>query len=153
MMKEYEGMNCYTILMGEDDPDDRFIAEKAFLDLGCSVELRFVKDGDELMQYLRRMGKYSDPMLSPRPRLILLGLNMPKKNGREVLMEIKTDPDLEGIPVAIWTTSMDAEDKFQCKQMGADVFVTKPGDYKKLLGRIEKLISRYCFEGGKIHRI
>src|SRR5437763_1448340 len=100
-------LNSFKILMAEDDPDDRFFVAQAFQELGRYGDLRFVEDGQELMDYLRRLGKYADPMLSPRPMLILLDLNMPRKDGFQALLEIKTDPDLNLIPVAIWTTSAD----------------------------------------------
>jgi CheY-like chemotaxis protein len=135
----------FTILMADDDPDDRFIAEQAFLELGSFAKLRFVEDGEELMHYLRRSGKYSDPLLSPRPVFILLDLNMPRKDGRQALVEIKTDPDLQGIPVAIWTTSKETEATIQYNKMGADVFVTKPADYANLLNSLQELVARYCF--------
>ena len=134
----------FTILMADDDPDDRFMAEEAFLDLGNDGEMRFVEDGEELMDYLRRLGKYTDPILSPRPSLILLDLNMPKKDGREALKEIKINPDLKSIPVAIWTTSKEREDKVLCNKLGSDVFVTKPVDYSDLVGSLRKLVTSYC---------
>ena len=136
-------MNYFTVLMAEDDPDDRFLMEKAFQELDRGSDLRFVVDGEELMHYLRRSGKYSDPLLSPRPALILLDLNMPRKDGREALVEIKTDPDLKRIPVAIWTTSEETEDKIQCEEAGADDFATKPIRYTELVNTVRKLIERY----------
>jgi CheY-like chemotaxis protein len=146
-MMETELMSSFTILMAEDDPDDRFIMEQALRELGTDADLRFVEDGEELMRYLRRCKNYTDPMLSPRPLLIFLDLNMPKKDGREALVEIKTDPDLQRIPVVIWTTSEEREDKMQCKKAGADVFVTKPVSYAELIDRIRKLVMRYSPQG------
>ncbi|MBN1831171.1 MAG: response regulator [Deltaproteobacteria bacterium] len=137
--------NFFTILMADDDPDDRFIAEQAFLELGFFGELRFVKDGEELMHYLRRSGKYSDPLLSSRPTFILLDLNMPKKHGWQALVEIKADPDLQDIPVVIWTTSKETEDTVRFQKTGADVFVTKPADYGNLLNSLHELVAKYCF--------
>jgi CheY-like chemotaxis protein len=136
----------FTILMADDDPDDRLIAEQAFLELGCLGELRFVEDGEELIHYLRRSGKYADLPLSPRPAFILLDLNMPKKDGWQALIEIKTDLDLQNIPVVIWTTSKGTEDSVQFKKTGADGFVTKPADYANLLNSLRELVTRYCLE-------
>ena len=109
-----ERKSGFTIVMADDDADDRFLLEQAFLELGNDGDLRFVKDGEGLIDYLRRLGKYTDPTVSPRPALILLDLNMPKKDGRQALMEIKADPDLQSIPVAIWTTSNEKEERIQC---------------------------------------
>lgn len=132
-----------TILMAEDDPDDRFLLEQALRELGSSDDLRFVEDGEELVHYLRRSGKYADSTLSPRPAFILLDLNMPKKDGRQALSEIKGDPDLRKIPVAVWTTSEEREDKVRCKEAGADVYVTKPVSYADLVNSVRKLVARY----------
>jgi CheY-like chemotaxis protein len=142
-MMEAERMSSFTILMAEDDPDDRFLLKQALRELGADADLRFVEDGEELMCYLRRCKNYADPMLSPRPVLIFLDLNMPKKDGREALVEIKTDPDLQRIPVVIWTTSEEREDRMQCKKAGADVFVTKPVSYAELINTIEKVVMKY----------
>jgi len=133
----------FTILMAEDDPDDRFLLKEALREVGSSDDLRFVDDGEDLMSYLRRAGKYADPDLSPRPALILLDLNMPKKDGREALVEIKEDPHLRGIPVAIWTTSEEREDRIRCKKAGADVYVTKPVGFVDLVNSVRKLVVRY----------
>ena len=140
---ESEAMSCFTILMADDDPDDRLLMNQAFRDIGICGEMRFVEDGEELMNYLCRSGKYADPVLSPRPRLILLDLNMPKKSGYQALLEIKANPDLEAIPVAIWTTSDDMEDKLQCQNAGADAYVTKPLTYIELVTSARKLFIGY----------
>jgi len=139
-----EKMSDCTILMAEDDPDDRLILDQAFLEVGRKVDLCFVEDGEELMHYLHRTENYADSMLSPRPMLILLDLNMPKKDGRQALMEIKGDPDLREIPVVIWTTSRESTDKIQCREAGADFYVTKSGNYIELIDILRKLLSRYC---------
>lgn len=136
-------MTRFTVLMAEDDPDDRFIMEQALRGIESGGDLRFVVDGEELMQYLRRLGNYADPMLSPRPALILLDLNMPKKDGRQALLEIKADPDLQRIPVVIWTTSYEKEDKVRCQKAGADVYVTKPPSYTELVNSVRKFLARY----------
>jgi CheY-like chemotaxis protein len=136
-------MSCFTVLMADDDDDDRFLMEQTCLEVRSFEDLRFVEDGEELMHYLRRDGKYADPALSPRPVLILLDLNMPKKDGRQALVEIKSDPDLKGIPVAIWTTSEEEEDRIQCQKAGADDYVTKPAGYAELVNNIKRLVERY----------
>jgi CheY-like chemotaxis protein len=144
---EADLMACFTILMAEDDPDDRFLMEQALGELGTCVDLRFVEDGEELMHYLRRAEKYADPTSSPRPTLIFLDLNMPRKDGRQALVEIKTDPYLRGFPVAIWTTSDEVEDRIQCEIAGADVFVTKPAGYTQLVNSVRGLVTRYSSQG------
>jgi CheY-like chemotaxis protein len=141
-MKDEE-MSCFTLLMADDDPDDKVLTEQACRDhINCG-DLHFVEDGEELMDYLHRSGKYADPALSPRPALILLDLNMPKKDGRQALMEIKSDPDLQSIPIAIWTTSDEKEDRIQCLKAGADEYVTKPSGYAELVNNIKRLVERY----------
>src|ERR687887_1677682 len=99
-----------TILMADDDADDRQLTKEAFAESRLANDLRFVADGVELMDYLQRRGQYADPATSPRPGLILLDLNMPKKDGREALREIKADPNLKRIRVVILTTSKAEED-------------------------------------------
>jgi len=132
--------------MADDDPDDRFLTQEACRELMSCGDLRFVEDGEKLMHYLRRQGEYADPRVSPRPKLILLDLNMPKKDGRRALAEIKGDPNLRSIPVAIWTTSEEKEDRIQCLEAGADHYVTKPAGYAELVSSIERLVTRYSSE-------
>jgi CheY-like chemotaxis protein len=140
-------MSDSTILMAEDDPDDRFLMRQAFIEIGNGRDLRFVEDGEELIHYLRRSGKYTDPGFSPRPMLIFLDLNMAKKDGRQALIEIKVDPDLQTIPVVIWTTSDEREDKINCEKAGADVFVTKPVSFTELSNSVKTLVTRYSSQG------
>jgi DNA-binding response OmpR family regulator len=136
-------IGCFTLLMADDDADDRFLTEQACLEIRSCGALRFVEDGEELMHYLRRQGKYADPANSPRPGLILLDLNMPKKDGRQALVEIKADPDLRSIPVAIWTTSEEKDDRIQSLKAGADDYATKPSGYAELVNNIKRLVERY----------
>jgi CheY-like chemotaxis protein len=136
-------MSCFTVLMAEDDPDDRFLAEQAFREIESCGDLRFVEDGEELMHYLRHSGNYADPTVSPRPALILLDLNMPRKDGRQALAEIKAHPDLQKIHVAIWTTSDENEDRIRCREAGADEYVTKPAGYAELVINIKRLVEKY----------
>src|SRR5690606_8182427 len=118
--------NRIVILMADDDADDRMLTRDALEESRVLNDLRFVEDGEELMEYLTRKGKYSDPETSPKPGLILLDLNMPKKDGREALKEIKSDPELRRIPIVVMTTSKAEEDVFRSYDFGASSFITKP---------------------------
>ncbi len=111
-MSDGEG-EALTILMADDDPDDRLLARRALEKHGLAGALRTVGDGEELMDYLHRRGAYADPALSPRPSLVLLDLNMPRKDGREALAEMKGDPALRQIPVVVLTTSRSDEEIFR----------------------------------------
>ena len=135
-------LNSLTILMAEDDVDDSFLLAEALKNLGCGGKLLLVKDGVELMDYLNRQGKYADPELSPLPSLLLLDLNMPKKDGRQALREIKADPSLEKIRVVIWTTSDLQEDRVLCHEAGADDYVTKPNSFEALMEEVKALCRR-----------
>lgn len=134
-----------TILMADDDPDDCMLVRDALEEAGLINDLRFVEDGDELMDYLYRRGKYAEPSNSPRPGLILLDLNMPKKDGREALKEIKADPDLRRIPIVVLTTSQADEDILRTYDLGANSFITKPVTFESLL-EVMKITARYWFE-------
>src|SRR5437763_13337861 len=90
-----------TILLADDDADDRMLAKDALDESRVANELRFVEDGEQLLDYLYRRGPFADPKVSPRPGLILLDLNMPRKDGREALREIKSDPALRQIPIVV----------------------------------------------------
>ena len=133
----------FRILMAEDDSDDRLLLEQAFKDIQFPVDLLFVEDGDDLMRYLHSQGNYSDSITFPRPTIILLDLNMPRKDGRQALMEIKTDPDLRQIPVIVWTTSDLDEDIKRCHEAGANTYITKPRSYKGLLETVEDLCRKW----------
>jgi CheY-like chemotaxis protein len=123
----------FNILMADDDEDDFLLIQEAFKESGFGNPLYFVQDGDELMAFLHRKGKYLDPVQSPRPDLILLDLNMPKMSGREALKEIKNDPQLRAIPIVIITTSHDKRDKLLGRQLGVCAFVTKPDSFEELV--------------------
>ena len=114
-----------AILIAEDDADDRLLLEVAFDGFDDSFELRFVQNGEELMEYLHHRGEYAKSM-PPKPGLILLDLNMPKKDGREVLVEIRRRADHEDVPLVVWTTSSTEEDFWLCGEAGADGYVTNP---------------------------
>lgn len=137
--------NPIVILMADDDADDRMLARDALEESRVLNELRFVEDGEELMEYLRRSGKYASAADSPRPGLILLDLNMPKKDGREALKEIKSDPNLRRIPVVIMTTSKAEEDIFRSYDFGASSFITKPVTFDRLV-ELMRTLGEYWVE-------
>jgi len=134
-----------TILMADDDADDRMMTKDAFEENHLANDLRFVQNGVELMDYLKRRDQYSDPKTSPRPGLILLDLNMPKKDGREALAEIKQDPSLSGIPVVVLTTSKQEEDIHRSYQLHVNSYITKPVTFEALVG-VVKAIGKYWLE-------
>lgn len=139
------GRKAITILMADDDAEDCQMTEEAFRESHLANDLRFVENGVELMDYLHRRGKYSNPAASPWPGLILLDLNMPKKDGREALDEIKSDPQLQAIPVVILTTSKDEEDIHRSYQSHANSYITKPVTFEALVNVIKGL-GKYWLE-------
>lgn len=128
------------ILMAEDDADDRVLARDALAECGLGEDLRFVENGEELLDYLLQRGKYDAQ--TPRPGLILLDLNMPVKDGREVLEEIKTNAALRPIPVVVLTTSRADTDIDRIYSLGANSFITKPVRYDSLV-EVMRAISHY----------
>lgn len=134
-----------TILMAEDDPDDQLMTREAFEESRLVNDLRFVEDGVELLDYLKRRGKYADPDSSPRPGLILLDLNLPKKDGREALKEIKADPKLKQIRIVVLTTSKAEEDIFRSYELSAASYITKPVTLEGLVDVIRTL-GKYWLE-------
>ena len=134
-----------TILMADDDEEDRMMTKKAWDNSRLANDLRFVEDGQELMEYLKHRGDYADPASSPRPGLILLDLNMPKKDGREALREIKAGLELRRIPVVVLTTSKAEEDILRSYDLGANSYITKPVTFDALVGIIQQLRT-YWFE-------
>jgi CheY-like chemotaxis protein len=130
-----------TILMADDDPDDFFLARDAFKETGQVSDFLLVVDGEELMDYLYRRGKFTSLENSPLPSLILLDLNMPRKNGREVLAEIKQDPVLHRIPVVVFTTSTDETDILYCQRLGASCYFTKPSTFEELVNMMKTLVE------------
>jgi CheY-like chemotaxis protein len=131
------------ILMADDDEDDFILVRDAFREAQLSVNLRLVGDGQELMEYLS--GGYSDPESEdPTPDLILLDLNMPRKDGRAALEEIKSLPHLKSIPVIVLTTSKEEEDVQYCYSHGANSFITKPLAFTELIQVIQS-VTAYWF--------
>jgi CheY-like chemotaxis protein len=131
--------------MADDDPDDRMLTRDAFTECRLANKLHFVEDGEELMDYLHRRGKFLDLEGSPLPGLILLDLNMPRKDGREALKEIKADPALRRIPIVVLTTSKAEEDILRSYDLGVNSYVTKPVTFKALV-EIVKVLGKYWFE-------
>ncbi|MFY0584086.1 response regulator [Cystobacter fuscus] len=140
-----EPKRAVTILMADDDPDDRDFARSAMQESRLANELRFVEDGEELINYLRRLGRYANPKDSPRPGLILLDLNMPRKDGREALREIKSDPALKNIPIVVLTTSKAEEDILRSYNLGANCFITKPVTFDGLV-EVVKVLNRHWLQ-------
>ncbi len=128
-----------VFLMADDDPDDRLLIKEAFQESLVSNSIYFVEDGVELMNYLRWQDKFSDPADAPSPDLILLDLNMPRKDGREALAEIKSDPLLRYIPVVVLTTSKAEEDIMRSYDIGAASYITKPVTFDGLVEAIRGL--------------
>jgi two-component system, response regulator len=144
-MPVIEQLRSATILIADDDPDDRMLMREALQESELSGDVRFVMDGEELMEYLNHCGKYADPGSAPRPGLILLDLNMPRKDGREVLKEIDLDPSLRRIPIVVLTTSKSEEDIDHSYQLGANSYITKPVTFQALV-EITRELGRYWFD-------
>ena len=122
--------------MAEDSPDDVILTQEALLETKMHINLNVVNDGVEAMRFLRREGEYAD---SPRPDLILLDLNMPRKDGREVLAEIKSDDDLKTIPVVVLTTSRADQDIVSAYSLHANCYVTKPVDLNQFITVVQSI--------------
>lgn len=144
-----ERRQSVTILMADDDQDDCLLIQDAFTENRLPDALRFVENGEALMDYLYRRGAFADPELSPRPRLILLDLNMPRMDGREALRIIKSDPELRDIPVVVLTTSRYEVDVASSYSTGANSFITKPDTFDGLLWLVSNLIE-YWFKAVKL---
>ena len=134
-----------TILIADDDEDDRLMLRDAFGEARLGIDLRSVNDGVELLEYLQRRGRYADAAQSPRPALILLDLNMPRMDGREALAKIKKDADLRAIPIVVLTTSKDEQDVATTYDLGVNAFITKPVTYLGLV-EVMKVVTRFWLE-------
>jgi CheY-like chemotaxis protein len=134
-----------VIVMAEDDADDRLLVKDALEECQWNADLRFVENGEELLDYLLRQGKYKRAEESPRPRLILLDLNMPKKDGREVLRDIRARPELRRIPVVVLTTSKADTDIARTYELGANSYIAKPVQFDGLVN-LMRVISEYWFK-------
>lgn len=133
-----------VILMAEDDADDRLLAQDAFAECQVAGRLCFVENGEELMDYLLRRGNYSPPADAPWPALILLDLNMPRKDGREALREIRAHPELKRIPVIAFTTSQADTDVRSIYDLGANSFISKPVAFDALVN-VMTTLTHYWF--------
>lgn len=133
-----------SLLIADDDPDDRLLAEEALVESRLANGMHFVEDGEQLLDFLNRRGMYADQNL-PRPGLILLDLNMPRKDGREALQEIKADPNLRRIPVVVLTTSKAEEDILRTYDLGVNSFIVKPVTFEQLV-EVMRALGRYWFE-------
>ncbi len=132
------------ILMADDDRDYFQFLQRAIKESGSTAELTGVEDGEQCLRYLRREPPYQDPP-PPFPDLLLLDLNMPKKNGFETLREIRTHPSISRLPVIVMTISRAAEDIAMAYALGATSFITKPSDYTQLV-EMARALSRYWFD-------
>jgi len=133
------------ILMAEDDDDDFSLSQDAWRESRVLNDLRRVKDGEELMDYLHRRKGFAAPASSPRPGLLLLDLNMPRKDGRECLREIKESPLLRRLPVVVLTTSQAEEDVYRSYQLGVNSYIRKPVSFQGLVEAVNTL-GHYWFE-------
>ena len=146
------GRKPIVILLADDDEEDRMLACDALAESRLSNDITCVTDGEELMDYLHLRGKYAPPVDAPRPGLILLDLNMPKKDGREALREIKSDPDLRQISVVVLTTSKAEEDIYSSYDSGASSFISKPVTFEGLVD-VMKGLGKYWFEIVELPRL
>lgn len=133
------------IVVAEDDPDDRFLIEDAFHENSIQNHIDFVEDGEELMDYLNRKGKYAELAKEPLPGLVLLDLNMPRKDGREALKEMKSDERLCSIPVVVLTTSRADEDVVRTYGLGVNSFISKPVTFEGLVD-VVRILNDYWID-------
>ena len=134
-----------TILLADDDEDDRMLTRTALAECRLANRVDFTEDGEQLMDYLKRRGPYQALAHEPLPGLILLDLNMPKKDGREALKEIREDPKLRHIPIVVLTTSKAEEDILRSYSLGVNSFIIKPVTFESLVD-IVKTLAKYWFE-------
>lgn len=132
-----------NILVADDDPDDQLLLREALAENRLCNDLYFVNDGVELMDFLHRRGRYAVPP-APQPDLILLDLNMPRKDGREALAQIKADPDLRRIPIVVLTTSRSEEDVLRMYNLGVNSFIVKPVTFEALV-KVTAVLTEYWF--------
>ena len=130
-----------TILLVEDNPAEQNLTRRALSKGVMKCNLYTVSDGEEAMAYLLRQGKYEDPKTSPRPDVVLLDLNMPKLDGRQVLERMKSDPEINTIPVVVLTTSTHEQDVVRSYELGCNSFINKPVDVHVFLEALEQLGS------------
>jgi two-component system, chemotaxis family, response regulator Rcp1 len=134
----YEGTTNFEVLLVEDSPGDVRLTREALKDAKVHINLHVAADGMQAMEFLKREGKYAGV---PRPDLILLDLNLPKKDGREVLEEIKENPALQSIPIVILTTSSSEEDVLKSYRLHANCYISKPVDLEGFLKVVKSIDS------------
>lgn len=134
-----------TILIADDDPDDRMMAQDALAESRLGNDVQFVEDGQELLEYLRREGRFSDPAVSPRPGIILVDLNMPRVDGTTAIQAIKADATLCHIPLVVLTTSSAEADIFRSYALGVSSYITKPASFDALV-KVMKGFGQYWFQ-------
>ena len=134
-----------SILIADDDAEDREFSRRALTAARLANDLHFVEDGEELMDYLFRRGPHREPRSSPRPGLLLLDLNMPKKDGFAALREIRADADLRSVPIVVLTTSSAQEDIVRSYDLGVNSYITKPVTFAGLVDAMTTL-GKYWFE-------
>ncbi len=139
------GKKAFTIVVADDDADDQMLVKDAFAENQLDTELHFVDDGEQLLAYLRREGRFEHLKGQDLPGLVLLDLNMPKKDGREALQEIKADPNLASIPIVVLTTSNAEEDILSTYSHGVSSFITKPVSFEKLVAVVDVFV-RYWLQ-------
>ena len=135
-MSTPEHVHVIDVLLVEDDPGDVVLIQEAFEDNKVRNRLHTVSDGVEALEFLRREGDYTD---APRPDLVLLDLNLPRKDGREVLAEVKGDEELQHIPVVVLTTSKAEEDVLRSYKLHANAYVTKPVDFERFIDVVRQI--------------
>ena len=134
-----------TILIADDDPEDRMLAAEALKESRLANDIRFVEDGEELIDYLLYRGRFTNPDDAPRPGVILLDLNMPRKDGREALREIKENSELRRIPIIVLTTSKAEIDIYRSYDLGVNSFIVKPVTFDSLV-HIMRVLGTYWLE-------
>jgi CheY-like chemotaxis protein len=138
-------MQSVHILIAEDDEEDRMLTREALVESKLKNKINFVEDGEQLMDFLLNQGAYSDKQKYPKPGIILLDLNMPRKDGREALKEIKMHEQFRRIPVVVLTTSKAEEDIIRTYDLGVNSFITKPVTFEGMIN-VMKTIGTYWFD-------
>ena len=144
-MEELSIDETFTVLIADDDYEDRMLIRDAFSENRFRSDLRFVEDGEEVTNYLLRRDDYENPIDSPRPSLLILDLNMPKKDGCETLSFLRGHPEFRSIPVVVFTTSNAGEEVDRAYSLGANSFLTKPVSYTELCNMVNQLVQ-YWFQ-------
>jgi CheY-like chemotaxis protein len=137
--------NTHTILIADDDEDDRFLVKSALDDCLITCPIHFVENGVEVIKYLENEGIFKEREAYRKPSLILLDLNMPKKDGREALKEIKSNPNFRSVPVIILTTSKAIEDVNLCYCLGANGYIVKPNSFTELANTL-KVLTKFWLD-------